>query len=224
MSGELLLINPRKRKAKRTTTRRKARKHTTRSRRRSAPVVVMANPSPRRRRSRLSALRSKVRHVRRKYRRNPLPRFSLGAITTMAKGAAVGAAGAVAVDVLYGYAKSMLPASMQSPTDGAGINPMYFLGKGALAVAVGVLGRKLTSHAAAMAEGSLTVQAYQLMSAMMPASIAMGYASPARVMRGAPRVGQFVSEFVSGRPAPAVTGMPGLGGRYDAPVNQVYMG
>ncbi len=200
MSGELLLVNPRKRRAKRTTARRTARKTTAKRRTRRAPVV-MANPAPRRRR-RLSALKTRAKRAIRKYRRNPAPRLSFNAITNMAKDAALGAAGALAVDVAFGYAKGYLPANMQSPVNADGsINPLYFAAKGGLAVLAGVLGSKVTKHAGHMAAGSLTVSAYEVMRSFVPMSVnlgGMGYQSPARIAgRRAPRpaVGAYVSGY-----------------------------
>ncbi|HJW55871.1 MAG TPA: hypothetical protein VJ577_11405 [Burkholderiaceae bacterium] len=209
MSGELLLINPRKRKtARKSATRKtKTKRH---AKRRSSSVVVMANPAPRRRRSRLSALRTKVKRASRKYRRNPAPKLSINSITAMAKDAAIGAAGALAVDVAFGYAKTALPASMQEPTatDGS-INPMYFAAKGGLAVLVGVLGAKLTKHAGHMAAGSLTVSAYEVMRTFVPLTVALGgYRGPrvAAPRRQASRVngmGQYVSGARSGYTPPS---------------------
>lgn len=216
MPGELLLINPRKRKtkAKRAAPRR-AKKRTTR---RAAPVIVMANPKRRSRRGRIASLRTSVKRASRKYRRNPIGgkvRFSMNSIIAMTKGAAIGAAGALAVDLAFSYAKGYLPASMQSPTDATGaINPMYFAAKGAVAVGVGVLGGKVTKHATAMAAGSLTVSLYEVMRSMVPASVQLGYINPAMLAnrRMAPKgVGRFVS------------GAPRMAG-YNPPVGTPYMG
>ena len=205
MSGQLLLVNPRKRRAKRTTARRTARKTTTKRRTRRAPVV-MANPAPRRRRSRLSALRTRAKRAVRKYRRNPAPRLSLNAITNMAKDAALGAAGALVVDVAFGYAKGYLPASMQSPVNADGsINPMYFAAKGGLAVLAGVLGSKVTKHAGHMAAGSLTVSAYEVMRSFVPMSVnlgGVGYVSPARIAGQRRTARPAMSQYVSGYKPP----------------------
>jgi hypothetical protein len=208
MSGELLLINPRKRKTKTKRTAPKRRRRVAAKRR--APVVVMSNPAPRRRRSRLSAVRTKVKRASRKYRRNPAPRLSINAITGMAKNAAIGAAGALAVDVAFGYAKGMLPASMQSPLGADGsVNPLYFAAKGGLAVLVGVLGSKVTKHAADMAAGSLTVSAYEVMRSFVPVSVNLGgYSSPARIAgprRAVPRLNQYVSGASAGGYKPPVS-------------------
>lgn len=212
MSGQLLLINPTKRKAKRATAKRRVKRKAA-STRRSAPVVVMANPSPRRRGRRLSALRTKVKRASRKYRRNPSPRLSLNSITGMAKDAAIGAAGALAVDVAFGYGKTVLPASMQSPINADGsINPMYYAAKGALAVLVGVLGTKVTKQASHMAAGSLTVSAYELMRSFVPISVNLGNYTSAAPLAGnrravpPPRL-RNMSQYVSGYTPPVNTEM-----------------
>jgi hypothetical protein len=224
MSGQLLLINPRKRRSKAKRAAPKRAKRRTHHRRHAAPVV-MANPAPRRRRSRLHAVKSRIKHARRKYKRNPSARFSSNLIMGMAKTAAIGAAGAVVVDVAFGYAQSMLPTNMQTPVDATGsLNPLYFLAKGGLAVALGVLGHKATKHAGQMAEGSLTVSAYQILRSMVPASVNLGYVSPARPVgrmparQAAPQLGKYVSgmdQYVSGGMAgykPPVNGAKYMGG------------
>jgi len=208
MSGQLLLINPKKRKAKRTATKRRVKRKAT-SHRRSAPGVVMANPSPRRKR-RLSALRTKVKRASRKYRRNPAPRLSLNSITGMAKDAAIGAAGALAVDVAFGYAKGILPASMQAPINADGsLNPLYYAAKGGLAVLVGVLGAKVTKQAGHMAAGSLTVSAYELMRSLVPMSVNLGNYTNAAPLAGSRRTTQRIApgmrsmgQYVSGYKPP----------------------
>lgn len=193
MSGQLLLINPRKR------TRRAGGKHRTaaqkaatrrlvamnRARRRNPTSAVSKrrrarNPAPR-------AIHSRVMHRR---RRNPLPasdrslRFTSAGLMASAKHAGVAAGGAVAVDYAFGFVKSYLPASMQTPVDGAGaMNPLYFIGKGLFAVLLGVVGSKAIGRktAAAMAEGSLTVTAYTALRGLLPATISagLGYYQPA---------------------------------------------
>lgn len=215
MPGELLLINPRKRRKARATAPKRAAKRAT-SRRKKTMQHMTAyhqNPAPRRRR-RLSAIKSSVKKVRR-YSRNPISKFSISSITGMAKNAAVGAAGALAVDALFGYAKTMLPASMQSPiSDSGGVNPMYYLAKGGLAVAVGVLGSKITKEAGNLAAGSLTISTYEIFRSFIPVSIPLGYVNPAQLANRRMRPPQ-MNKFVSGGPS-----MSG----YTAPVNKPYMG
>ncbi len=193
MSGQLLLINPRKRRAggkRRTAAQRaatarlvamnKSRRRNpakrTAAKRRAAPVATVA-----RRRTRSTV--AKRRSAPRKSSGAAL-NFSVNGLMKTAKQAGIAAGGAVAVDYAFGMVKSYLPVSMQSPADAAGaMNPLYFLGKGLLAVAVGVFGSRFMGRdtAAAMAQGSLAVTAYTALRGVMPASIAanLGYYSPA---------------------------------------------
>ncbi len=206
MSGQLLLINPKKR------TRKAAPK--AKAKRRRAKPALMSNPVKRRRR-RLGAIRTKAKRAMRKYKRNPSLRLSMTTVTNMGKTAVIGAVGAIAVDALFGQVKGFLPASMQTATDaGGGLNPLYFLAKGSLAVLGGVFGAKLTKHAGTMAEGSLTVSAYEVMRSFVPASVNLGYANPAQLaQRGAPRPAS-IGKFMSGVGA----------GSYSPPVDRKYMG
>jgi hypothetical protein len=217
MPGELLLINPRKRKAAKKAAPRRAKRRTVK---RAAPVVVMANPKRRSaRKSRMSHLKTSVKRAGRKYKRNPIAKLSMAGIGGMAKNAALGAAGAIAVDVGFGYVKNMLPVSMQTPTDGAGaMNPLYFVAKGAVAVAAGMLGSKVTKHASTMAAGSLTISAYEILRSFIPTTVTLGYMNPAQMAsrRMAPKPAQDMARYVSG-PGSKMNG-------YSAPVNSLYMG
>lgn len=182
--SELLLINPRRRrKAKRSSPKRRRNPvHAKSTHNRRRRVHRMSNPvAPlRRRRHRVSAVRHhNPRRRKHGYRRNPIAGLSVNSIMGMTKDAAIGAVGALAVDVAYGYVKGWLPASMQSPNDATGsVNPMYFLAKGGVAVLLGVLGKKLTNKAGHMAQGSLTVTMYDLLKGFVPASVNLGYVSP----------------------------------------------
>lgn len=183
--SHLLLINPRPRKGSAAAKAKMARlrsmkKSSPKKRRRATTVVVRANPAPRRaRRARVHAV---ARHSpKRRYKRNPIRGLSMGSISAMAKGAAIGAGGALVTDLAFGYGKSFLPVSMQTPVNlstGA-MNPMYFLAKAGVAIALGLLGKKVTKHAGTMAEGALTVNAYEVIKSMVPASVSLGnYSSP----------------------------------------------
>lgn len=183
--SEMLLINPAyRKKAKRASPARKRAKRTKARRAKNTVPHYCPNPTHARRR-RVSAVKKHRARRRSSYKRNPIAGLSMGSITSLAKGALIGAAGAVAVDVAFGYAKSVLPASMQSPVDVSGnMNPMYFLAKGGVAVLLGVLGKKITRQAGKMAEGSLTVTMYDALKGFVPASIALGYVSPGAVLQG----------------------------------------
>lgn len=184
---QLKFFGPRKRRA---PSRRRAR--------RSVPAAMFANPT-RRRRSRRAA------SSRRRYRRNPISfsgiragavRLSASSIIGAVKGAAVGGVGAVGVDIAMGYASRVLPASLAGRYNAqGGMNAGYYIAKSALAIFLGVAGAKvlpgkLKSVAAKMTEGSLTVQAYEILRAMVPASVMLGYYNPARVTAGAGFLGK----------------------------------
>lgn len=157
---------------------------------------------------------------RRRFRRNPSGSMTMGrarhygarayrglsssGILDMLKGAAIGGAGAVAVDIGMGYASRVLPAGFATPinTDGTA-NWGYIGAKAALALAFGVYGRRLPVvgvYAGKMADGALTVLGYQLIRPFVPSSIALGYLNPAPTMRpsaGMGRVGNQLGRYVS---------------------------
>lgn len=133
------------------------------------------------------------RYARRAARRGGriLRGFSTGSVVPMVKSAGIGAAGAIGVDIAMGYATRVLPASVASPVaaDG-GMNYGYYATKGALAIALGVLGRRVISPSLAskMAEGSLTVTLYNAAKGFIPTGSVpmsgMGYPSSAMIARG----------------------------------------
>lgn len=105
---QLLLINPRRRrKARRAGASRRRRVHrrSVARRRRHTPFLGV---TPRRhRRRRHHRVHARRRHIRRN------PRFSMRGVQNVVMPAAVGALGAVGLDVAYGYAGGMLPATIQ---------------------------------------------------------------------------------------------------------------
>jgi hypothetical protein len=185
--GVLFAINPsrRRRRAKSRKHRSPAQKAATRRMLAANRAKFGVNPSRRRRRRvkhhavaaapRRHYRRNPARRSRRSYRRNPS--ILSGAMghdaINLLKAGAIGGAGALGVDLIMGQVKGFLPASMQTPADSAGsMNYGYFAVKGALALALGIYGRKIMPAAMAgqMAEGSLTVMAYTLMRPMIPSS------------------------------------------------------
>ena len=210
---EMLLINPRRRtKAKRKTTAR---------RRRRNPLTATAAKTAVKRRTNPIAKRAVSRR-----RRNPI---SLGVTRKdfMAgfKDAAVGAAGAVAIDVLMGQINPKLPASMQISATQVGIGDAV---KAGLTVMLGKLLNKSTrGMSQKMATGALTVQAHGLISAYLPDSMKLagvGYASPAAIINSQSRVGpinrniraytqpgrtQLLNQYASG-PSQLLNGVSGV--------------
>lgn len=166
---QLLLINPRKRKSAMSKKRRTAAQKAATAkmlaanrRRRSKPASYAKNPIKRRRSTALVS-----RHVARR-RRNPIRMPSMSGVGALLKPAAVGAAGAVAVDAIMTYVP--LPAAL---TNGN----MALVTRGAAAVLLGTVGRKLIGPAATgMAVGSLTVTAYNLAKSLLAQSgFPLGY-------------------------------------------------
>lgn len=190
--GQMLVFgNPRKRRKAR-----KARKSRRSRRTMTAKQLLYFGPKRRTRRARRSAsLLANPRRRSRRMRRNPISvgalRSGAASVGTVAKRAVTGAAGAVVVDVVAGQVMPLLPPMLgqQYNADGT-INFGYHATKAALAVGLGVAGRKflpgaLRGFAAQAAEGSLTVQAYGLMRAYLPATLTLGaYMNPARVVGG----------------------------------------
>lgn len=176
MSGTLMMVNPRKRRA----TKRKAspaqlaalargrasRARATKPRRNPAPRAAVAMSNPRKRRRSVA-------------RRNPIG-LSGGALMAQMMGAAQGAAGAVAVDIAIKYLP--IPAAMKAGN-------MQHVTRAALAVGLGLLGRKFVGRAAGrMAEGALTVSAYGMLKNIVN--------SAGMKLAGADDMGQYMSEYV----------------------------
>lgn len=146
----ILSENPRRKSVAKKVRRRKARKATT-TRRRTRRTFAR-NPIRRsmRRRARTGGVR------RRRFRRNPIPRSIGGFLNNSLMPAAVGAAGAIGVDILLGNLLPSMPATLQQP------NVLPFLRIGS-ALAVGLLvGMVSPSAGAQAAAGGMIVTVYQL--------------------------------------------------------------
>lgn len=198
--AEMLLLNP---SARRRT--RKSRKAPSAAQRRAraafASMARRRGRSPARRRVRranpISTLKTRTRANPARRRRNPIAFGGLGgigrAVMTSAQNAAIGAAGAVAVDVAYGQIAGMLPVTLR-PVPGA-----VGAGNAIKAVATVVLGRLLSKITKGLsvkaAEGALTVQAHDMLMQLLPANLkamtmqGVGYYSPAMITQGTNRVG-----------------------------------
>jgi hypothetical protein len=177
------------------------------SRRRQRGYAVAASPRVHRK------IRRFVRRSRRTFRALHR-RYSggmMGSAVGILKAGAIGGIGAVSVDILMSYTKPFLPASMQSPVNpDSSANFGYFGAKAALAVALGTFGRRLPvvgRFAGQMAEGAMTVLAYQLIRPMVPATM-LGYMNPAPTVRG-------TGAYVSGGGS---AGQPRIGAYASVPV------
>jgi hypothetical protein len=183
--AELLLINPRKRRAtaKRKTAKRRVRRN---------PIAVKAPARPPVRRRNPIGLRRVKSATRR--RRNPIS-MNYGGIVGMLKDAAIGGAGSVAIDVVMGYINPMLPTSMSKlASAGTGTIGTYEAIKVAVTIAAGQLLSKPTKGLSKkLAAGALTVQAAEMLRTFVPPSMHLGYASPANIVRGSNRIGPIMS-------------------------------
>lgn len=208
----LYAVNPRRRRRK--SKAHKSRKHRSAAQRAATRRLISFNKG-----KSAPALNPRRRRRSRAFRRNPTGRArsmfgavrSSGAITLLKNGA-IGGAGAVVVDIGMGYASQVLPAAIASPVNNDGSANWAYVGtKTALALALGLFGRRIPvagPYVSQMAEGALTVMAYQIMRPMVPATIALGYFNPAPTMRPIAGVGG-VRRYVSnaGR-AGAYTSIP----------------
>jgi hypothetical protein len=215
--AEMLLINPRRRKARRAAPARKRAPSRRRASRRRNPAPALAY-SPVRRRRRLNPLRAHAarRHTRR--RRNPIggsASFSSRSIMGMLKEALIGGVGAVGMDLIQGQVNPMLPASLQTQPNTVGAGDAV---KAALTVALGVLLKKPTRGLSVkMAQGALTTQVRDLIAVNLPTTMPIGFMSPARVIRGSQRVGPGVRQGI-----PNVSAYQGQGTR--GPLLSAYQG
>ena len=207
--AELLLVNPRKRRAKKSARKSRARRRNPVAARRAPRRVVnpisRAARRVRRRRNPISLARV-GRRIRR--RRNPI---GMGgsftrSLMTMVKDAAIGGAGAIAVDAAMGQLNRFLPASLQRVPGRVGVGDAVKL---AITVALGrLLSKPTRGLSGKMAQGALTVQMHQIIAGFVPAGLTLGYAVPGRVVNASARVGpmrnaQGMNAYVpAGSPSP----------------------
>lgn len=171
--AEILLVNPRRRKRKMSAKqakyfgkrrRRRARASAAprrRRRRRSNPTAFL---NPRRRRSRRSITRG---FKRRRRRSNPSFRGLTGSALPMIKEGFTGALGALGLDFLWGYSKSMLPATI------AGSPLAQYAAKLVGAILIGMVGGRvpgLKGRGRALAVGAATVVIHDALKAQVQAS------------------------------------------------------
>lgn len=196
--AEMLLINPRRRRARkaRKAGRSAAQRAATRrlvamnrSRRRSrrsnpAPAAVVAmNP----RRRRMARRSNPVRMIRR--RRNPamLGGFNFRTVVSAMQDALIQGGGAVAMDLLHGQINRFLPAMLQRTPGQVGLGDVV---KASITVLVGTALRGPTRGLSMKAAtGSLTVQAYDIVKNLLPSTMQLGYMTPGVITQGAANVG-----------------------------------
>ena len=199
--AEMLLINPRRRrKARRANPIAKRRRVT----RRRNPLATVArrrrrNPMPlvRRRSNPIGLARRRV--MRR--RRNPIGGMGTGMLMAAIREAFVGGAGSIAVDLAMGQINRFLPVNLQSNPMASGIGAGDAI-KAIITVTLGhLLARPTRGLSRKMAMGALTVQSANLMRKVIPlGSMPLGYASPARIVRGSNTVGPNMGAYTQGSP------------------------
>ena len=192
--AEMLLINPRKRGARKATKRRVVRRKNPVTamvrRRRKNPLAAM-----RRRRNPLAAMRMRTR------RRNPIGGAMMGGYMGQIREAVMGGAGALGMDLVYGQINSFLPAALKRVPGSIGAGDAV---KAVVTVALGGLLNKVTrGFSAKAAKASLTIQAYDIMKSFVPSGMTIGYASPALIAQGTNRVGPIrrgMNAYTNGTP------------------------
>lgn len=226
---ELAIFNPVKRRRASTKKRRPAAKRASPSRKRR----VRRNPAPV-----VAAVKRKIRRARvgakRRVRRNPTARrigmgsFSVKNVTAVLKDAAIGGAGAVAVDFAMGQLNKHLPANMQPVAGEVGVNDA--IRAAATLMVAHFAPRSMKGIVSKAAAGALTVQAYgvaQILAAKFAPSVVngVGYASPAAISRGTARISPIVrpqgvnAYMAPGSRSPLLAGRGGSGqfGAFTAP-------
>lgn len=181
--AEMLLINPRRRKARKVTTKRRARRASS-ARRRRNPIAAVARYT-RRRRNPIGLMKRRV--MRR--RRNPIGmgRMGMGSVVSMVREGLMSGVGAVAFGVVHGQIQKFLPAALRVVPGKIGA------GDAVKALITVVLGQALSGvtrgYSKKAAAASLTVQMHDLVKGFVPAALPLGFASPAGVAMGTNRVG-----------------------------------
>lgn len=179
--------------------RRRSRASATPRRRRRRRTLVAANPRRRRRRA--------VYSVRRRRRRNPSLRGAIGGLRSglmpTLKAGAVGATGALGLDLLWGYGSRYLPASV------AGSAIAQYAAKLFGALLVGMIGNQvLRGRGRDLAVGATTVVLHDALKAQLKASFPalqlgeyLTYAPAVGTMRRAgPMLSTGMGEYLSGIP------------------------
>lgn len=198
--SQLLLINPRKRRGAthRTAAQKAATKRmvaANRARRsghkRSVVHHYAPNPAPARRRRARHSLAGVARTVRR-YKRNPISSGGSG-IKHMMVTSLQGAAGGLVVNTAMNWLP--LPAAMK-------VGKMRFVAQGAVAVLLGVAGRKVLPRRVAenMAVGSLTITMHDALKEIVGSIVPgmrlgeVGYYSPGYPVDAPAQLGEYVGD------------------------------
>jgi len=181
--AEMLLINPRKRHARKVHHTAKRRVHA----RRKNPYAAMLTHA--RRRKHTARKHNPIHAMRRRVmrrRHNPIG-GGMNSYMNLIKEGLMGGAGALGMDVVYGYVNKMLPASLQN-------NPgTISAGDAVKAVFTVALGKGLSKATRGFsmkaAQASLAIQSYNIVKQFLPSTMTLGYATPANIVQGTNRVG-----------------------------------
>lgn len=180
--AEMLLINPRRRKARKATAKRRIRRAAP-ARRRRNPISAVARRVMRRRNP-----VGLARRVMRR-RRNPIGmgRLGMSSVVGMVREGLMSGVGAVAFGVVHGQIQKFLPAALRVVPGRIGA------GDAVKALITVVLGQALSGvtrgYSKKAAAASLTVQMHDLVKGFVPAALPLGYASPAGIAMSTQRVG-----------------------------------
>lgn len=191
--AEMLLINPRRRKARKATAKRRVRRASTARRRRNPIGIAKVARRVMRRRNPVAMYRRR--------RRNPINLGGMSGYMSMIREGLMGGVGAVAFGVVHGQIQKFLPAALKVTPGRVGAGDAVkalitvFLGQ-----ALNGVTRGFSKKAAA---ASLTVQAHDLVKGFVPAALPLGYASPAGIAMGTQRVGPIrrgMNAYTGGQP------------------------
>jgi hypothetical protein len=210
VSEQLLLINPRRRKK---SHRRRAKNHRRRSRRAAGGFRIRRRRHKNPRNHRRSRRRNPIMRRRHRRHRNPI---SMSGIKGVLVPAAIGAAGGLALNVLWNYASPYVPTTFtSSPYLIAAVNI-------AIALGLGMLARKVmnANTANALVAGAITIQIYSA------ASFALSGTIPGLSGLGAYLPGSGMNGLGSPNPAPYLNGIGRLRrtGRVGPGTLSAYMG
>lgn len=186
--AEMLLINPRRRKARKASPAKRRVRRASTARRRRNPIAAVARYTRARRRNPIGLMKRRV--MRR--RRNPIGmgRLGMGSVVSMVREGLMSGVGAVAFGVVHGQIQKFLPATLRVVPGKIGA------GDAVKALITVVLGQALSGvtrgYSKKAAAASLTVQMHDLVKGFVPAALplgGLGYASPAGIAMGTNRVG-----------------------------------
>ena len=207
--AEMLLINPRPGKARKSSAKRRVRRAS--SARRRNPIAAVGRRVMRRR----NPIGMMKRRVMRR-RRNPIGmggRLGMSSIVGMVREGLMSGVGAVAFGVVHGQIAKFLPAALRLVPGKIGA------GDAVKALITVVLGQALSGvtrgFSKKAAAASLTVQMHDLVKGFVPAALplgGLGYMSPAGIAMGTNRVGPIrrgMNAYTQGTPLLSAYTAPG---------------